>query len=349
MASSFTLNDNGGIYNGQLVAPQQLCLFIKPTLQEDEQEHNRVVYIDLEKNILTEVAKQEDFCCVSASSKAFDSNLIFVVSTRYGSLYFISRDLIEQFQVSEEVRNLLDMDAIPLIQSVKCINNQIFMCGASGTFLAFNGNVWTILDRHYLSIAQEMDRRWLATVRGRSVITATARAELERERMRFDFFDLDGLHEDDIYLVGAMGTIGHWNGKNLTLLPPSTTKHLTKVYVSDTNDVWIFGPRQVVLRGNSSGFHNVDLHRFNTGTARSMCIYEEIPYILIDIDGNSVLVKQVDGQTTEVAVPLMRAVLPAHTIGADHESLWIIGKKGVLLKQKGNWKLVFSLQQSRGY
>jgi hypothetical protein len=61
--------------------------------------------------------------------------------------------------------------------------------------------------------------------------------------------DIDGTAPDDIYAVGLLGTIAHYDGKGWTLLDSPTNHHFSNVRCVSKNEVYLCGNNGTLFRG----------------------------------------------------------------------------------------------------
>lgn len=69
-----------------------------------------------------------------------------------------------------------------------------------------------------------------------------------------DLNSLDGLADDDIYMVGFHGRIYHFDGQSWTEVESGTNAHLHRVKVDTNGVVHVCGKKGVYLRGDKDGF-----------------------------------------------------------------------------------------------
>jgi hypothetical protein len=79
-----------------------------------------------------------------------------------------------------------------------------------------------------------------------------------------DLADIDGFNEQDLYVVGGDGLIGHHDGQSWRILDSPTAANLNAIHLSPDNDVWIVGSRGTVMKGSARcGFKVISANSMN--------------------------------------------------------------------------------------
>lgn len=155
--------------------------------------------------------------------------------------------------------------------------------------------------------------------------------------------DIHGVAEDDIYICGDIpgaygleGRLYHWDGKQWTSLPLTTTERLTAIYVEDANTIWICGANGTLLRGNwKDGFKDlstVDDNQLITSLAKfNDRIYLASNMGLFAFDGKKI---------AEVHTGLTPELQDANVVDAVDGVLWSIGQKDIARFDGSTWTRV---------
>lgn len=73
------------------------------------------------------------------------------------------------------------------------------------------------------------------------------------------FDAVHGTGPNDVWAVGDLGTIAHYDGTKWTVAPPITSVHLRAVAAVSPTDAWAFGDQGVGLRWDGKAWARVDL------------------------------------------------------------------------------------------
>jgi hypothetical protein len=117
------------------------------------------------------------------------------------------------------------------------------------------------------------------------------------------FDAVHGTGPNDIWVVGDLGTIAHFNGMLWSLAPPLTSVHLRAVAAASATDVWAFGDSGVALHFNGAAWTRVDLgtdkHLVAAVSlgAKDLWVMPKDVHYLLHYDGTSWT--QVDATTRE--------------------------------------------------
>jgi hypothetical protein len=103
---------------------------------------------------------------------------------------------------------------------IRAIANSVYACGQSSQIYKLQSGGWTHFDQGILDLGAET---------------------LE---------DIDGSAPDDIYAVGLLGTIAHYDGRAWRLLDSPTNQHLSNVRCVSRDEIYICGNNGTVFRGN---------------------------------------------------------------------------------------------------
>src|SRR3954463_3386112 len=73
------------------------------------------------------------------------------------------------------------------------------------------------------------------------------------------FDAVHGTGPNDIWVVGDLGTIAHFNGTAWSIAPPLTSAHLRAVAAASATDVWAFGDSGLALHFDGKAWSRVDI------------------------------------------------------------------------------------------
>ncbi len=77
------------------------------------------------------------------------------------------------------------------------------------------------------------------------------------------FDAVHGTGPNDVWVVGDLGTIAHFDGTAWKVAPPITSIHLRAVAAVSTTDAWAFGDDGIALRWNGQAWARVDMGTTN--------------------------------------------------------------------------------------
>jgi hypothetical protein len=151
--------------------------------------------------------------------------------------------------------------------------------------------------------------------------------------------DINGPNEQEIYLAGALSSVGYpgqlhfWNGESWRKLALPTDERLNAIYVEDENRIWICGSNGTLLFGNHrDGFIDVsaveDNQLFTSLTKVNERIYLASNLGLFVYDGAGI---------HPVQTGLNPQLQDANVVDAIDGVLWSIGPKDIAKFDGKQW------------
>lgn len=170
------------------------------------------------------------------------------------------------------------------------------------------------------------------------------RKELIKAATECTFFDMAGFSETDIYAVGDVGTVWHFNGSNWTHLPFPTNVQLNTVACGDNGEVYITDIRGNLWKGSRSRWVLVCELNLSMGFAdsawyagRLWCANDNGMYVL---EGNKLVrahQARKDPVPTDVAFHSHRI-----DVSPDGKRMLVCGLDGAAMLDENGWKILFS-------
>jgi hypothetical protein len=135
-------------------------------------------------------------------------------------------------------------------RSIQEVGRTLFACGFGGQLYQRADSGWKPIDGGLRDqSSQLLDRQFgLGDFSGQGRPSFDEQLSLGEEIPNFNC--VDGSDENDVYVCGLDGVIGHHDGTKLKLLEPPTGEHLLDIHCVNANKVIMSGYRQTLLVGN---------------------------------------------------------------------------------------------------
>ena len=143
--------------------------------------------------------------------------------------------------------------------------------------------------------------------------------------------DIDGTSADDIYAVGLLGTILHFNGKKWSELDSPTNQHLSNVRCVTPRQVYVCGNHGSLFVGNRSGWRFIgdsDIDANFWGMTR----FRDQIYVC---DSRDVLRASPDG-LERLNIAGDRAIT-CHRLDANEQEMWSFGPHHLFRFDGSTW------------
>ena len=141
--------------------------------------------------------------------------------------------------------------------------------------------------------------------------------------------DVWGLSAGDVWITGAGGSVGHFDGKTWTRMNSGTTRTLHAVWAAAPRDVWAVGAKGTVLRYDGRSFSSMESHAREDLHA----VWGSAPDdVWMAGAGGTVL--RYDGKSLGRLDSATGADLHAAWGAADND-VWLVGASGTVLRFDG--------------
>jgi hypothetical protein len=214
---------------------------------------------------------------------------------------------------------------------LRAIGDHLYACGDGGqvyrrTGGAFGTGQWQHLDRSLLD-----DPAAYADALLRAPDSPAAQHKV--------YYCVNGPREDEIYVVGARGTILVWDGAAFTELPKVTDASLTRVLVESDDRIWICGRNGTLLRGNRQGGFRPAAVSGRRQMFTSMARHDGKLYLASGASPRGLFVYE-RGRIQRVSSGLTPDIHDAHTVESADGVLWVVGSKDILRLDGERWERI---------
>jgi len=114
------------------------------------------------------------------------------------------------------------------LERITVVGDSIYACGWAGQIYALRRGVWS-------------------------------RADDGIDAANFDFLNIGGFSENNLFAIGLQGIIFHYDGRHWSRVDSPTNQHLYDIALEPGGKVMIAGAEGVLLSGDSNGFQVLDV------------------------------------------------------------------------------------------
>jgi hypothetical protein len=165
-----------------------------------------------------------------------------------GEIECFSREGISIERIAEA--GLDEQGEYGYVHKIRFIGERFYVCGYAGQVYRKEGSQWVHFDKGLLgrgTSEESVDYKSVPKDDPQALMKFFSKITEDRRSL----FDIDGLSESSIYVVGSEGFIAYHNGIEWDILKPVTAADLLAVHIVSEQEVWIVGSRGAVLRGNA--------------------------------------------------------------------------------------------------
>lgn len=138
--------------------------------------------------------------------------------------------------------------------------SDVWFVGASGAAVRWDGTQFiplgaTGITAYGVWVDKATQRAWAVGQTGMSAVSTDlgkSWTTLKQIDMAPDLFDVAGSAANDLWAVGARGTVLHGDGTNWNILPTNVLTTLMSISIAGANDVWFAGEGATVLHWNGA-------------------------------------------------------------------------------------------------
>lgn len=128
---------------------------------------------------------------------------------------------------------------------MRFIDKNLYACGFGGQIYRNRDGMWSHFDDGLLQKTRAPTDLRISDPQ--ALLTQLS----ETANSARDLADIDGFNEQDMYVVGSDGLIGHHNGQSWQILESPTAANLNAIHLSPDKDVWIVGSRGTLMKGSA--------------------------------------------------------------------------------------------------
>lgn len=233
------------------------------------------------------------------------------------------------------------------LHSLKQIGEKLYICGSRGQIYVRDGEqdwnpltgelLWDIdnwNNTRNMGPKDSSDPEW-------KNFRKQWRIEQERTNPKILLMDVNGPSEEEIYLCGGKGRVYLWNGEEIENLDCGMEHALSKIHVSQNNDIWIIGLRGQILRGNNEeGFDDISTPE-ETNLLTSVTTYKGKHIFTSSTNPFGLFEFNEEDETLKKITPRLKPALKSiHTVQAVGDVLWVIGSKDILRLKNDKWERI---------
>ncbi len=145
-----------------------------------------------------------------------------------------------------------------------------------------------------------------------------------------DLFAVFGFSADDIWAVGAIGSVLRFSGPGWASEPSGTTATLTGLWGSSDDDLWVVGERGTVRHFDGDSFQAVATEQAET----LLAVWGSGPHDVWIVGEQGVILRYDGVQLQKMAAPTTHNLYAIWGSGPD--DIWIVGNFGTVLHFDGS-------------
>jgi hypothetical protein len=221
------------------------------------------------------------------------------------------------------------------VHKIRFIGNRLYVSGYSGQVYRKEGAKWVHFDKGLLRPSvNNFSMGYKSVPKDDTQALMNFFSKMVEDRR--SLFDINGLSESSIYVVGTEGFIAYFNGFEWSILKRVTAADLHSIHIISEQDIWIVGSKGTVLRGNAkNGFKVLSRKALETDFYAITCFDNEI-YIAGDSGIYTLKGEKLQRQNISDTENLREV----SCIEAKDGVLWALSEKKLLRLQRGsNWEV----------
>lgn len=221
-------------------------------------------------------------------------------------------------------------EPIGYMNRIRFIGNNLYACGFGGQIYRNSHGTWSHFDDGLLQ--KSITPTDLQISNPQALLAQLS----ETANSARDFTDINGFNEQDMYVVGADGFIGHHDGTSWRIVERSTAASLNAMHLSADKDVWIVGSRGTVLKGNAQRGFQTLLRKSLNADLYSITSFGNILYI----GASNGIYTLVNSKLDLIPISIQEDLSQVTCVESKDGVLWALSPKKLLRFDGNSWQVL---------